>query len=78
MSSDGSVLWDAAEEVENNTERTPRDEARDGPVRPQELLPRGPPPPEPVCWSAASGSASVSKVHTCRADALSVPQPLCF
>ena len=61
MSSDGSVLWDAAEEVENNTERTPRDEARDGPVRPQELLPRGPPPPEPVCWSAASGSAAQSR-----------------
>ena len=61
MSSDGSALWDDAEEAENNVERTPRDEARHGPVRPQELLPRGPPTPEPVCWSAASGSADQSR-----------------
>ena len=35
-------------------EPTPRDEAHRGPIEPQELLPRDPPPPEPVCAHALS------------------------
>ena len=35
-------------------ERTPHDEAHRGPIEPQELLPRDPPPPEPVCAHALS------------------------
>ncbi|CAE7642828.1 unnamed protein product, partial [Symbiodinium sp. CCMP2456] len=52
MSDDGSGLSDM-EAAESTTERTPRDYQRDGPVRPDELLPAGPPVPRPV-WDTAA------------------------
>ena len=36
------------EDAEEAVDRTPRDFQRHGPVRGDELLPRGPPPPEPL------------------------------
>ena len=66
-------------------EPTPRDEAHRGPIEPQELLPRDPPPPEPVCAHALSLSFGMQwgtmlwartltrSQHAAGADALSVP-----